>query len=70
MCTLAAETVTVHLVAVHQPRLDDAITAADLIEQAVHIGDHVVVDIGDVLGEDGAESRPPKPGSGSTGSTR
>ena len=56
------EAVAVDLVAVQQARLHDALAAADLVEQAVDVGDEVVVDVGQVLGDHRAEQQPAEAG--------
>ena len=51
------EPVAVDLVAMLQARLDDALAAADLVQQPVHVGDELVVDVGQVGGDDRAEQQ-------------
>ena len=49
------ETVTIDLVAMQQSWLHDALAATDLVEQTVHVGYEIVVDVGQVRGDHGAE---------------
>ena len=55
--TADGETVTVDLETMPQPRLDDALAALDLADQAVDVGDEIVVDAGQVGRHDRAEQQ-------------
>ena len=52
-----AEAVAVDLEAVAQPRLDDPLPRLDLADQAMDVGNEVLVDLVDVGGDDGAEEQ-------------
>ncbi len=54
------ETVAVDLVAMQQPWLYDALAAADLIEQPVHIGDEVAGDVGEMCSDHRAQQQAPE----------
>jgi hypothetical protein len=45
----------IDLVAVLKSRLHDTFASADLIQQAVHVRHQVLVDIGQMGGDDGAQ---------------
>ena len=51
------QTVTIHLEAVAESRLDDAFAALDLADETVDVGHEVVVDVGQVGGDDRAEEQ-------------
>ena len=49
------QAVTVDLEPMAQPGLDDAVIALDRREQAMHVGDQIVFDPVEILGDDRAE---------------
>ena len=53
---------TVDLESVPEPRLHDAVATLDRAEQAVDVGDQIVVDAVQVLGHDRAEQQPAETG--------
>ena len=57
------EPVTVDLIPMLQPRLHDTLAATDLIEEAMHVGNEFVVDIGKMSSDYSAEQQPAEPGS-------
>jgi hypothetical protein len=55
--------VTVDLISVLQPRLHDTLAATDLIEESMHVGNEIVVHVGKMSSDHGAEQQPAEPGS-------
>jgi hypothetical protein len=55
---------TVYLIPMLQPRLHDTLAATHLIEEPMHVGNELLVDVGEVGRDDGSEQQPAEPGCG------
>jgi hypothetical protein len=56
------EAVTVDLISMQQPRLHHALAATDLVEQPMHVGDEIIVDVGEMGSDHGSEQQPTETG--------
>jgi len=53
--------VTVDLISMLQTRLHDTFATTDLVEEAMHVGNELVVDVGKMSGDHGAEQQTAEP---------